>query len=217
MNNFGPDELLPISGLQHFAFCPRQCALIHIERLWVENRLTAEGREMHQRVHSQEVSRKGNVISESGIPLYSSKLGLQGKADIVDFVYETAKRENLVQIIPVEYKRGAPKRGLEDKIQLCAQAECLEEMTGLSIREGSLYYGKTRRHCRVEFTFGLRSETESIAREFHSLIDSGRVPPPVKVPGCRSCSFVNHCIPTKISKSAVRYIRTIVSNMTRSQ
>jgi len=217
VNSIGSDELLPISGLQHFVFCPRQCALIHIERLWVENRLTAEGRDMHQRVHGQEVSKKKNVVSESGIPLYSLKLGLQGKADIIDFVYETGKRQNLVQVIPVEYKRGTPKSGLEDKIQLCAQAVCLEEMAGFSIREGSLYYGRTRRHCRVEFTDELRNETESIAKQFHFLMDSGRVPPPARASGCRSCSFFNYCIPTKISKSAVRYIRTIVSNMTRSQ
>ncbi|MDY0297834.1 MAG: CRISPR-associated protein Cas4 [Acidobacteriota bacterium] len=216
MKDFDSEELLPISGLQHLVFCPRQCALIHLERFWVENQLTAEGRDMHQRVHSQVVSKSKNVVSESGISLYSLRLGLQGKADIVDFVYETRRRRNLVKVVPVEYKRGLPKRGLEDRIQLCAQAICLEEMTGIGISEGSIYYGRTRRHIRVEFTEALRSETESVAKHFHTLIASGRIPPPVLIPGCRSCSFFDYCMPAKISKSAVRYMRSIVSNMAKS-
>ena len=143
--SYSEDDLIMISALQHFAFCPRQCALIHIEQVWTESGLTAEGRIMHEKVHEEQRESRGAVRIECGIPLRSLRLGLIGKADVVEF-HRIGK--GVWQPFPVEYKRGKPKPDHCDKVQLCAQAMCLEEMLSVPVPEGALFYGRTRRRAR---------------------------------------------------------------------
>ena len=214
------EDLLPISGLQHLAFCRRQCALIHIERLWQENRLTAEGGLLHERVHSNDNESRGDVLLVRGLRLVSHRLGLTGVADMVEF-HRLSETESLPETgsagcrlaatpgiwspFPVEYKRGRPKRGNHDAVQLCAQAICLEEMLGITIAEGALFYGQTKRRKNILFDQTLRSETESMADEFHRLIADSVLPPAQYAKHCENCSLMGECMP-KSRKSATSYL-----------
>lgn len=204
------DDLIQLSALQHFAFCPRQCALIHIEQVWSENVLTAEGRLMHERAHDEKKESRRNVRIEFGVPLRSLRLGLIGKADVIEF-----HRIDDGQWVPypVEYKRGKPKRGDCDKIQLCAQALCLEEMTGVHVLEGSLFYGKTRHRLYVVFDDSLRKETEDMALKTRTLIASAQTPPPVYAKRCEQCSLIDACLPLTVQKK--RTVRGYLSRMMR--
>jgi CRISPR-associated exonuclease Cas4 len=200
------DDLIMVSALQHIAFCPRQCALIHIEQVWNENRATAEGRIMHERVHEEQRESRGDVRIEYGIPLRSLRLGLIGKADVVEF-HRLDKETR--QPFPVEYKRGKPKLDHCDMIQLCAQAMCLEEMLSISVPKGAIFYGRTRRRLDVSFDDALRQETEEAAKQAHQLINSGLTPPPVYEKRCESCSLIGECLPKKIGgKSSVKLYLT---------
>ncbi len=203
-----PEELIMISALQHFVFCPRQCALIHIEQVWDENRFTAEGKIMHEHVHEQGNESRGNIKIGRGIPLRSSRLGLVGVADVVEF-HRIDK--NPWQPFPVEYKRGKPKPDNSDLVQLCAQAICLEEMLSMPVPRGALFYGRTRRRLNVTFDEALRNKTEVAAREAHALIESGVTPPPVYSKRCESCSLIEECMPKKIEKqvSVKHYLKRI--------
>ncbi len=190
MNLFKEDELLPLSALQHYSFCVRQCALIHIEGIWVENRYTAEGRIMHENIDTPGYTIKNNIRIERGVSIRSLKLGLIGKIDIVEF-------HNNVPF-PVEYKRGRPKPETWDDIQLCAQALCLEEMLNTTVPEGSIFYGKTRHRKLSVFTSELREKTVLTARDIHDLIRNGITPPAVYNPiKCLRCSLLNQCLPIK--------------------
>jgi CRISPR-associated exonuclease Cas4 len=202
---FSEDELIMISALQHIAFCERQCALIHIEQLWDENLMTAEGRIMHERVHEQDRESRRDVRIEYGLPLRSLKLGLIGKADVVEF-HRLAKGTWLP--FPVEYKRGKPKPGDCDLIQLCAQAICLEEMLSMSVPKGAIFYGRTRRRLDVSFDNDLRRITEETAERAHQLIALGVTPPPVYEKRCERCSLIGECLPKAIGKksSVKRYL-----------
>lgn len=204
-----PEEPIMISALQHYAFCPRQCALIHIEQLWDENRFTAEGKIMHEHVHEQGDESRGNVKIGRGIPLRSLRLGLVGVADVVEF-HRIGR--NLWQPFPVEYKRGKPKPDDSDSVQLCAQAICLEEMLSTAIPRGALFYGRTRRRLDVPFDESLRARTEEAARLAHKLIESGVTPPPVYSKRCESCSLIGECMPKKMKQnSSVRlYLKRMV-------
>ena len=191
------DDLIQLSSLQHYASCPRQCALIHVEQVWTENRLTAEGRIMHEHVHDEGDESRGDVRIERGASLRSFRLGLIGKADVVEYHRQADKTW---QAFPVEYKRGKPKPDHSDKIQLCAQALCLEEMLNASIPAGALFYGKTRRRLDVHFDEALRQETEAAAIKTHELIDAGITPAPVYAKRCESCSLMAECMPKTIQK-----------------
>lgn len=182
------DDPLPISALQHWLFCPRQCALIHVERLWEENALTAEGRVLHERADSgKPESRDGARILRS-LPLRSDRLGIAGVADVVEM------RDGVP--LPVEYKRGRPKAHRADEVQLCAQALCLEEMMGCTIPEGHLFYGEPRRRTVVPLDADLRALTERVAGEARAAITAGHVPPPVfEKRKCGACSLVEACRP----------------------
>jgi len=201
-------DLIPLSALQHLLFCERQCALIHIEQAWIENVFTAEGRLMHERADSGKSESRGNVKTECGLLLRSLRLGLSGKADVVEFHYEDKKSRKLSQVKPIEYKRGRPKEENWDRVQLCAQAICLEEMLGIEIAEGSLYYGKTRRRKDVAFDAALRKETEDAAKRLHELVASGRTPEAVYSPICDNCSMIQFCLPKAAAKkhSVSRYL-----------
>lgn len=194
---YSEDDLIQLSALQHFVFCRRQCALIHIEQVWAENKLTAEGRIMHEHVHDEGDESRGNVRIERGASLRSLRLGLIGKADVVEYHRQT---DGTWQAFPVEHKRGKPKPDHSDKVQLCAQALCLEEMLNASIPAGALFYGKTRRRLDVTFDEALRLETQEVAKLTHDLIEIGLTPAPVYNKRCESCSLMAECMPKTIQK-----------------
>jgi CRISPR-associated exonuclease Cas4 len=204
---YNEDDLIQLSALQHYAFCPRQCALIHVEQVWSENRLTAEGRIMHEHVHDEGDESRGDVRIERGASLRSLRLGLIGKADVIEYHRQV---DGTWQAFPVEYKRGKPKPDHSDKIQLCAQTICLEEMLNVSIPAGALFYGKTRRRLDVDFDEALRQETEAAAIKTHELIDAGITPAPVYAKRCESCSLMAECMPKTIQKK-----RTVESYLKR--
>jgi CRISPR-associated exonuclease Cas4 len=203
------DELIAISALSHYSYCPRRCALIHIEQAWTENRFTAEGRIMHERVHDESRESRGDIRIDYGVSLRSLRLGLIGKADVVEFHRQP---DGSWLPFPVEYKRGKPKADDCDKVQLCAQAICLEEMLSVAIPEGALFYGQTRRRLDVVFDEALRGETEETARRAQALIAAGRTPPPVYEKRCESCSLMADCLPKTIQKrrSVKNYLARIL-------
>jgi CRISPR-associated exonuclease Cas4 len=202
---YDEDDLIMISALQHYVFCPRQCALIHIEQVWSESGLTAEGRIMHEKVHDEGNESRGAVRIARGLPLRSLRLGLVGVADVVEF---RKVGKGAWQPFPVEYKRGKPKLDHCDAVQLCAQAMCLEEMLSVAVPEGALFYGRTRRRADVVFDESLRRETEQTAENARSLIAAGVTPPPVYAKRCESCSLIGDCMPRKMAKkpSVKRYL-----------
>src|SRR5260221_2491533 len=183
--------LLPISGLQHLVYCERQWALIHIEQQWAENRLTAQGRVLHEVVdEAPDESRRGVRIVRS-LALRSMRLGITGKADVVEFPLHGDDAP-----FPVEYKRGKPKADLCDEVQLCAQALCLEEMLAIPVQAGALYYGKPRRRTEVMFTPELRAETERLAARMHELYAAPITPlAGYEKKKCGNCSLVELCQP----------------------
>lgn len=208
--SYKEEDLIMLSALQHIAFCERQCALIHIEQVWDENRLTAEGRIMHERVHETEGESRGQVRIERGVPLRSLELGLIGKSDVVEF-HRVAKGK--WQPFPVEYKRGKPKPDDCDKVQLCAQAMCLEEMLGVEVPCGALFYGKIRHRLDVTFDLSLREDTQKAAARAHEVISSGVTPRAIYTKKCDSCSLKEHCLPKLIEKkpSVENYLKRMVA------
>jgi CRISPR-associated exonuclease Cas4 len=207
---FHEDDLLPLSGLQHLAFCKRQWALIHLEQQWEENGLTAQGRLLHERVHEQTAELRQDLLLVRGLPLHSLRLGIVGQGDVVQFSRVSFERApNLTQldgrtgwwaVEPIEYKRGTEKRGGCDRVQLCAQALCLEEMFGLSIERGALFYGANRRRVVVRLTPDLRKQTETLAIQMHQLFAMRQTPAPFFMAGCASCSLKERCLPERLSK-----------------
>lgn len=201
---------LPLSALQHFLFCKRQCALIHVERQWFENRFTAEGRVMHDRVDKGGERDRGSIRIEYALHLVCNQLGLVGQADVVEF-HLTDKVAGIWTPYPVEYKRGKPKKDNIDKVQLCAQALCLEEMYHTRVPEGALFYGKTRRRQKVLLNAELRAETADTARQLQAMIQGGITPEPVYAKKCESCSFLNYCMPRVCkSKSVKAYLKKMM-------
>lgn len=186
------DALVPVSALQHYLFCPRQCALIHVERLWAEDGATAEGRILHERVDAGRPDRRGGVRTVRGLVLRSFAHGLAGKADAVEFVGGVP--------YPVEYKRGRPKAHRTDEVQLCAQALCLEEMFGCAVPEGALFYAQTKKRHRVAFDAELRALTARLAAETRAMLAANHTPPPVAKPGCRRCSLADACQPKRLER-----------------
>jgi CRISPR-associated exonuclease Cas4 len=214
-SEYTPDELLPLSGIQHFIFCRRQWALIHIERQWQENALTVEGKLLHKRVDNPFFSetRKG-VITARSVPIASYRLGLSGVCDVVEFTespegVQMPSREGLFLPAPVEYKRGREKQEPSDEAQLCAQAICLEEMLSVAIPSGYLYYGETRHRIAVELTAELRELVRNMAEEMHAYFQRGYTPRVKTSKACRSCSLADVCLPTLQEKviPASKYIQ----------
>ena len=183
-----PSEDIALSALQHWLYCPRQYALIHLERLWAENRYTAEGRVLHDRVDGGQAESRPGLRILRAVELRSDRFGLHGIADVVEL------RGGVPY--PVEYKRGRPKAHRADEVQLCAQALCLEEMFGCEIGEGALFYGQTRRRKVVPFDRDLRALTEQVVKEVRACRDAGHLPPAEYVAQrCDACSLVEHCRP----------------------
>jgi len=207
---YSEDDFIQLSALQHFVFCPRQCALSYIEQAWEENLLTAEGGIMHDRAHEEKFETRGAVRIERGMPLRSVKLGLNGKADVVEFHLSNDKKS--WQTFPVEYKHGKPKENNCDKIQLCAQAMCLEEMLDVCIPQGAIFYGRTRRRMDVIFDETLRTETEDTTLRLHEFIKAGKTPKPEYSKKCKSCSLVSICMPKafECGVSVSKYLREAI-------
>jgi CRISPR-associated exonuclease Cas4 len=205
-------DFLPISALQHLIFCERQCALIHVERQWVENQFTAEGRVLHRKVHSGQSERRPGGRTSRSVPLRSAELGLHGVSDVV-------QRRPGDPPTPVEYKRGRPKSHEADRVQLCAQGLCLEEMFGVPVTEGEIFYGKTRRRVRVEFDDALRAKTRSAVERLRHLILSGQSVPAEPGPKCRHCSLKEVCLPKLVEKShsVGHYIRRAIAASLRDE
>lgn len=234
MNRYAEDDLLPLSGLQHLLFCERQAALIHVERLWEDNRYTLEGTHLHRRVDEMgpRRERRDDLLISRGLPLRSFRLGLSGRADVVEFhgVRGDTSTEDggadrppavrldglpgVWQPFPVDYKRGRPKAGDCDEVQLCAQALCLEEMLEVRVASGALFYGQRKRRHAVEFDEELRRVTCDAARRYHDLIESRQTP--LEEPGekCRRCSLHELCLPetAAIGHSVGAYLAKVVAD-----
>lgn len=203
---YSEDDLLPLSGLQHLAFCERQWALIHLEQQWVENRLTAEGRQMHNHAHEQKEEWREGVRVSRGLAVRSLRLGLAGIVDVVEFRQQPLGPP---RPFPVEYKRGRPKPGRCDEVQLCAQALCLEEMVGVEVTSGAIFYGQPRRRTEVTFDSNLRTETEVLAQRLHTIFAARATPQARYAPKCDRCSLMEACLPTTAGegRSVARYLR----------
>ncbi len=203
---YSEEDYLMLSGIQHFAFCRRQWAIIHIEQQWAENYRTTAGELMHKKAHDEgSFEKRGSQLVVRGMRVSSRELGLSGQCDVVEF----HQSENGVELfgydekwdpIPIEYKHGRPKENNADELQLCAQAICLEEMFQTDIAEGYLYYGESRRRVRVEFTDELRTKVKKMAGEMHDLFQKGYTPNVKKTKQCKACSLENLCIP-KLEKT----------------
>jgi len=209
---FSESDLLPLSGLQHLAFCERQWALIHLEQQWVENRLTAEGRQMHERAHEQKEEWREGVRVSRGLAVRSLRLGLAGIADVVEF-RPPPQGQSSPRPFPIEYKRGRPKPDRWDEVQLCAQALCLEEMTGAEVSSGAIFYGQPRRRTEVNFDSNLRAETEALAQRMHDLYAACVTPQAQYAPKCDRCSLLEVCLPATAGegRSVAKYLRNALS------
>ncbi len=183
------EHSIPVSALQHYSFCPRQCAYIHIERAWIDNYLTAKGSQLHERVHSSETETRSNVRSERGVQVCSEKLGVHGQLDLLEVDCGSGA------VMPVEYKRGKPKTADCDRIQLCAQVLCLEEMTGRRIDKAAIWYWQVRRREWINVDDALRKSTLAVINATKKLFSDGELPKAVYSPSCKACSFVDRCSP----------------------
>ncbi len=199
--NYQEEDYLQLSGLQHFRFCRRQWALIHIENQWAENFRTVDGSLMHEKAHENGSSEsRGDLLIVRGLAVHSSSLGVSGQCDVVEFRRNPdgillQNREGLWQPFPVEYKRGKPKENNADSLQLCGQAMCLEEMLCCAIPEGALFYGETRRRLSVPFTQELRGQVQGLLTEMHDLFRKQYTPKVKPSKSCNACSLKELCLP----------------------
>jgi len=225
---YDEDDLLPISALQHLAFCERQWALMYLECVWAENPLTVEGRHLHEQADEPHTEVRGDLRIAHGLRLRCLRLGLTGKADVVEFhrlldVEQGSVGESVVPFgvqlqdvpglwrpVPVEYKHGRPKPDRCDEVQLCGQALCLEEMLQVSIPAGAIFYGTPRRRYDVNFDAELRSETESLAARLHEMTGQRKTPPPKYDKKCKSCSLLYFCLPR--ATTAGRSVKEFLSS-----
>ncbi len=213
MTEYNEEDFLSLSGIQHFEFCRRQWALIHIEQQWEENLRTVEGNLLHKNAHDgYSAEKRGDVIVSRGMPIFSRTLGINGVCDIVEFHkqddgVEIFGREGKFKVLPVEYKRGEPKDNDVDVLQLAAQAMCLEEMLCCNIEYGSIFYGETRRRIKVKIDNDLRDKVKSKFKEMHEMYDRRHTPKVKPSKSCNACSLKDLCLPKLCkNKSAREYI-----------
>ncbi len=190
---YSEDDFIHLGALQHYVFCPRQCALIHVEDAWRENVLTVRGKILHEQVDTDTYESRGAIKIVRGLRIHSYRLGIVGRCDVVEFHADGS-------VLPVEFKAGKPKEDLSDKIQLCAQALCLEEMLTIKITRGAFFYGKIRRRVQVELDEELRKQTESVIAAVHELVRDKRVPMARYMAKCRNCSLLDICQPRAMNE-----------------
>ncbi len=215
---FDPDDYLMLSGIQHYVFCPHQWAMIHIEQKWEDNRLTSEGQIMHNNVDNPAYRQKnGDMITLRRVAISSASLGLYGFSDAVELMPSETSEKSVIHpsypgywhMHPIEYKHGKPKPDLRDKVQVVAQAICLEEMFDTVITECSIYYGEDNRRISFEIDNEIRTYTTECALEMHRIYDEGMVPAPIYKQHCRNCSLFDECMPKTPSEAAVNsYLKT---------
>lgn len=208
------EDFLQLSGLQHFAFCRRQWALIHIEHQWAENYRTVDGTLMHEKAHDREfVESRGDTVTQRGVSVYSAELGVSGQCDVLEYHrgdtgIPLAGKSGLWQPYPVEYKRGQPKTDSADALQLCGQAMCLETMLCCDIPEGALYYGQTRHREQIAFSGELRAQVKDLLRQMHELYKRGYTPKVKPTKSCNACSLKELCLPKLMrNRSVSDYLR----------
>ncbi len=218
--SYTEDEYLLLSGIQHFVFCRRQWALIHIEQQWADNLRTVDGEIMHRNVHDSDFNEtRGDVITARAMAVSSSELGISGECDVVEFKkckngISIFGHEGTYSVTPIEYKRGEPKEDDCDIMQLCAQGLCLEEMLCCEIPFGYLFYGETRRRLKVEFTEDLRSRVKGVISEMHKLYRDKYTPKVKRTKACNACSLKNICLPVICAKkSASEYISEMLEDV----
>lgn len=213
ITGYAEEDFLLLSGLQHFLFCRRQWALIHIENLWAENLRTVDGQILHERAHDETwTEKRRGLITARGLAVKSHLLGISGQCDVVEFHQDAEgvpihKLEGTWRPFPVEYKNGEPKENNCDAAQLCAQAMCLEEMLCCTIQGGALFYGKTKRRENVEFTQALRNQVSETLKEMHMLYQRAHTPKVKRSKACNACSLKEQCLP------ALMKIRTVKDYM----
>lgn len=190
---FSEAELVPISALEHWSYCPRQCALIHLEQTFDENLYTLRGRAVHEQVDEAETAVLEGVRVERAMPLWSNRLGLVGKADVVEFHGETP--------YPVEYKHGPRRQWGHDDLQLCGQAICLEEMMGVGVPSGAVFHHSSRRRREVVFTPELRTKVEEAVAAIRRMLVEACLPPAVNDARCRHCSLSDSCMPSVVAET----------------
>ena len=200
------DDFIMISALQHYVYCPRQCGLIHVDDVWHENLYTVRGNILHEKVDTDTYETRGTKKTVRGLRIHSFNLGIVGRCDVVEF-RDTKTGE---EVMPVEFKSGEPKDDISDKVQLCAQVFCLEEMLNVRITHGAFFYGKIRRRNVVEIDNELRSQTGDIITSVRSIVSSKIVPPAEYTNKCRNCSLYDICQPKAMNKRKLNnYIKEL--------
>lgn len=194
------DDFIKISALQHYVYCPRQCGLIHVDDVWQENVFTVRGNILHEKVDTDTYETRGNTKTVRGLRIHSYKFGITGRCDVVEFK-ETEKGK---VVLPVEFKSGEPKEDLSDKVQLCAQVICLEEMLNTKISQGAFFYGKIRRRNVVEIDNELRSQTENIIASVREIVSTKKIPTAEYAAKCRNCSIESICQPKAMNKKKLQ-------------
>lgn len=200
-------EPVAISALQHWSYCSRQCALIHVEQVFADNVHTARGNAVHALVDEPGAEREGTLRIERAMPLWSERLGLIGKADLVEFARDGSA-------YPIEYKHGPRRQRAHDDLQLAAQALCLEEMTGKPVPLGAIFHFSSRRRREVAIGAGLRSDVETATQAVRTVLAEARLPPPVNDARCRQCSLIELCQPGAVA--AKQRYRSLLSDLYRS-
>jgi CRISPR-associated exonuclease Cas4 len=188
------DNAIMLSALEHYSYCPRQCALIHREQTYDENIYTLRGNALHERVDEPEGVVTGGMRVERGLPLWSEALGLTGRADLVEFHGETP--------YPVEYKHGPVRRGQHADLQLCGQAICLEEMLSISVPQGAVYHFSSRKRREVSFTPELRQKVTEAVADIRNILQAETLPPAPADARCKNCSLVESCLPFVVGSRA---------------
>lgn len=205
---FTEDDFIMISALQHYVYCPRQCALIHVEDVWSENLFTVRGELLHEKVDTDTYEARGDVKTVRGLRIHSFKYGIVGRCDVVE--YHKTKTGDVV--FPVEFKSGKPKEDVSDKVQLCAQVFCLEEMLNTKILKAGFFYGKIRRRNVIEINNELRLQTENIIASVREIVSKKIIPHAVYEAKCRNCSLQTICQPKAMNKRKLQnYIKGLYS------
>ena len=197
---FTEDDFIMISALQHYVYCPRQCALIHVEDAWNENVFTVRGNILHEKVDTDTYETRGTKKTIRGLRIHSFQFGLVGRCDVVEFRDLKTGEE----VMPVEFKSGEPKEDISDRVQLCAQVFCLEEMLNTKITQGTFFYGKIRRRNVVEIDNELRAQTESIIASVRKIVSKKIIPLAEYSAKCRNCSLQDICQPKAMNKRKLK-------------